>query len=236
MKLKQGTEIVLAIGDMHYPFAHPDCVPFLKAIKKKYKPTQVVCMGDELDSASLSNYDINPDGLSPGDELAAAIEGLQDVYAEFPNVKVCESNHTVRVYKRAFKSGIPKAFLKSYRDFLEAPKGWEWAERWEIDDVIYEHGEPHTGRNAAIQATMLNMQSTVIGHVHSFGGVQYFANYKQSIFGFNVGCLIDNSAYAFDYAKMHKAKPTLGAGIINKGVPEFIPMILDKNGRWTGKL
>ena len=42
-------QCILVISDMHHPYAHPDLVPFLKAIKAKFKPTDVVCIGDEAD-------------------------------------------------------------------------------------------------------------------------------------------------------------------------------------------
>lgn len=228
--------VTLAIGDMHHPFAHPDTLPFLQAIRKKYKPTDIVCMGDEVDQASLSQYDKDPDGLSPGAELALAIERLQPFYKEFPVLKVCESNHTVRVYKQAFRAGIPEAFLKSYREWLQAPKGWQWSARWEVGGVLFEHGEPGTGPLAAVKAAQSNMQSTVIGHVHSYAGISQVANFRDKVFGMNVGCLIGVDAYAFKYMKLNRSKPILAAGIIDDGEPQLIHMKLDKHQRWVGKL
>lgn len=237
MKLSVGKEVVMAIGDLHYPFAHTDHLDFLKAVKKLYKPTQIVCMGDELDVAAISNYDPNPDGYSPGQEIEAALKEMDKLYAVFPQVKVCTSNHTARPYKRASKVGIPSMFLKSYAEWLQAPKGWSWHDNIEIDGVLYNHGEGYSGRNAAIDFAKENRQSGVIGHIHSFAGIQFTANQKTLIWGMNVGCLIDVDQYAFLYAKHSKAKPVLGVGIVDRGVPIFIPMVLDaKNGRWTGKL
>ena len=40
---------ILFISDMHIPYHHPDTFAFLAAAKKKYKPTRVVCVGDEVD-------------------------------------------------------------------------------------------------------------------------------------------------------------------------------------------
>ena len=228
--------VVLAIPDLHCPFEHKDALPFLKAVKKLYKPTDVVCLGDEIDAHSLGNYDHDPDGMAAGAELEAAIDHLQDFYKLFPNVKVCTSNHTARPYRQAFKFGIPKAFLKGYSEFLAAPKGWKWADSWEVDGVIYEHGEGFSGASAAIKSADGNMQSTVIGHIHAFAGIQFSANSKHLIFGFNAGCLIDRHAYAFAYGKKIKSKPILGCGIIVNGVPTFIPLLLNSKGRWTRKL
>lgn len=228
--------VVLAIPDIHYPAHHKDVFSFLKAIKKKFKPRQVVCLGDEIDAASLGDWDKDPDQPGAGDELALSVALMKQLYAIFPVVKVCTSNHTSRIYRRAFKAGLPKKLLKSYSEILEAPKGWQWADSWEIDGVIYEHGEGFSGQQGAIKAAIQNMQSTVIGHLHSHAGIQYLANAKHLIWGFNAGCLIDKTNPAFNYGKHIKAKPIVGVGIIEDGKPRFIEMKLLKNGRWVGRL
>jgi hypothetical protein len=235
-KKKGLMETVLAVGDLHAPFMHKDAVPFLKAVVKKVKPTKIVIMGDELDMHALSNFEHDPDGLSAGHELEAGIEQLQPIYRMFPKADVCTSNHTARPFRQAYKHGIPKAFLRDYKEFTKAPSGWRWGDGFTIDDVIYEHGEGFTGQNGAIKAALGNMSSTVIGHIHSFAGIQYSANPKHLVFGFNVGCLIDKDAYAFAYGKKIKSKPIIGVGVVDKGIPTFLPMLLDKHGRWKGKL
>lgn len=221
-----GKHTVLAIPDIHFPYHHPKVFDFLSRLKKIYKPTQVVCLGDEIDAAGLGNWDKDPDQPSPGDELRLALVYLHKLYKIFPKVKVCISNHTDRIYRKPFSAGIPRSLIKSYADILEAPKGWEWADHHEIDGVIYEHGEGFTGVQGALKAAQANMQSTVIGHLHSYAGIQYYANARHLIYGFNVGCLIDRKSPAFNYGKHIKAKPIVGAGIIEKGVPRFIPMEL----------
>lgn len=227
---------VMAIPDMHIPFHHEDFFTFLLAMKRKYKPDEIVCLGDEVDFHGISMHDHDPDGLSPGDELKAARPYLAWLFKHFPKVKVCTSNHTSLPYRRAFKFGLPRAFLKSYSGFLEAPEGWQWADEWVVDNVVYEHGEAFAGQQGAIKSANANMQSTVIGHIHAFAGIQYSANQKHLIFGFNVGCGIDKDKYAFAYGKKFKAKPIIGAGIIDDGIPTFVPMLLGKNKRWIGRL
>lgn len=230
------TEKVMVTPDLQMPFHHRDSLDFLSAVIKKEKPSVHVNVGDEVDFHALGDWDHDPDGMSAGDELQAAQKALKDLYSLIPETLVCTSNHTARPFRKAFKHGIPRAFIKDYKEFLKAPKGWHWSDDWEIDDVIYEHGEGQSGRDGAIKAALANMQSTVIGHIHSFAGIQYSANSKHLIFGFNTGCLIDRHAYAFAYGKKFKNKPILGCGIIDRGIPKFVPMLLDKNGRWVGKL
>jgi predicted phosphodiesterase len=227
---------VLVIPDLHVPFHHQDALKFLAAVKKKFKPTEVINLGDFEDWHSINMHDHDPDGLSAGAELQKLREEAKPFFKLFPKMKICTSNHGSLPLRRAYKFGLPKELIKSYKDILKAPKGWQWADEFEIDGIIYEHGESFTGQQGAIKSANANMQSTVIGHIHAFAGIQYSANQKHLIFGFNVGCLINNSSYAFAYGKKFKAKPILGCGIIENGIPTFIPMILTKKNRWTGKL
>jgi len=227
---------ILCISDTQFPFHHKDTYAFLIAVAEKYEIDTVVHQGDEVDFHALGRWSVNPDGYSAGYELELAIEAMHVMYALFPKAYVCTSNHTVRPLKKAFDSGIPRAFMKDYHEFLDAPKGWKWADRWVIDDIIFEHGENVSGPNAALNAAKQNMQSTSIGHQHSFGGVKYYSSYNKTIFGMNTGCLIDINAYAFAYGRKSRVKPTLGCGVIIKGVPHFIPMFLKANGDWLGKL
>jgi hypothetical protein len=229
-----GTTLI--ISDTQYPFAHRDHLPFLQALKEKYKPTSVVHIGDEMDFHALSDYDHDPDGDSPSREYERGMEDMYRLYKLFPSAKACVSNHTARPFRRAYKCGIPTAFLRSYAEFLKAPPGWEWADRWVIDNVLYEHGEGCSGKFAHLKAAEQNMQSTVMGHLHTNAGVAYSANPRCLVFGMAVGCLIDTRAYAFRYGKAIKQKPILGSGIVQEGIPAFIPMILRADHRWTGKL
>jgi len=227
---------VLAIPDMHSPFLHRDAVAFLGAVKQKQKPDKVVCLGDEIDAHALSNYDADPDGMSAGDELRRAIEDLQPVYKMFPNVMVCTSNHTARPYRKAYKHGIPRSLMREYRDWLEAPAGWEWRDKWIIDGVHYIHGEGFSGAAGAIKAAQAHMASTVIGHLHSDAGIAFLSNSAKLIWGLNAGWLGDRRAYSMAYGKHLAKRPILGCGIVNRGMPFFLPMVLNRHGRWTGEL
>ena len=229
------SQSVLVIPDLQIPFHHKDALRFLQKVYKTFAINEVVCIGDEVDFHALSDYDHDPDGYSPGDELRKAIEELQPFYKAFPKVKVVTSNHTDRIYRRAKRFGIPRAFLNSYAEFLQAPPGWHWEEYYIIDGVRYEHGHkiPGGDKLSIQKAPLLNGRSTVFGHFHSSAGIQYTSSPEALLFGFNAGCLIDFKSYAFDYAK---ARPILGCGIVEAGIPTFIPMLLNKRGRWIGGL
>ena len=227
---------ILILSDMHIPYSHPDMVPFLGAVKSKFKPTDVICIGDEIDQHSLSFHDSNPDLLSAGDELEEAIKGLKPVYKLFPEVKVVESNHGSMLYRKGLHHNIPKKMLKAYGEVLEAPKGWTWHKEVRIKtilgDVLFRHS---FGKNV-LKAAQENGCSVVQGHFHEDFSVSYAGNSYKLLFGMVVGCLVDDDSMAFGYNKTFAKRPIIGVAVIVDGLPQLVPMILDKKGRWIGKL
>lgn len=226
--------VVLAIPDLHCPFQHVDALDFLKEVQEKYQPTNIVALGDEVDFHAYSKWPKDPDGMGPGKELSAAIEALIPFYVAFPHVQVCVSNHTIRPVKQMKMMGLPQAFFPQYSTMLNAPDGWSWHKHIIIDNVKYMHGDQGKGgMNGWTKNSEVYHQSVVVGHWHSKAGVYYDSN----MFNVNAGCLIDEKAYAFDYAKNSHKRPNLGCAIITHGVKaEFIPMLLDKDGRWIKSL
>lgn len=227
---------VLVIPDLHIPFEHPDALSFVIAVDKIWFPGQnrtVVLLGDEIDSHSISRHMPDPDGRSPRDELEEAKLRLRDWYAAFPVARVCSSNHTYRPWKKAYESGLPKEFMRSVGEVYGAPPGWCWGDRWNLDGIIFEHGENVSGPMGALNAAKQNQAPTAIGHLHSFAGVVHSESFNGRLWGLNAGCLIDVQQYAFAYAKNFRNKPCLGVGVVKGGHPYFVPMRTDDGGRWV---
>lgn len=229
---------VLALSDLQIPFEHPDALAFCKAVYKHEKPDIIIQMGDLIDVHSTSDYDADPDGMSPGHELEKTRERLKVWSKAFPKMTVLLGNHDMRYHKAALKARIPSDVLKSFSDILKTPVGWKYVEEVIIDEVLYVHGDQSTGvsPNSSMELAKSSMQSVVHGHYHVNAGIQYYANKRHLIFSFNTGCLIDRKSYAFNYGKKLIKKPILGIGIIEDGIPKFIPMKLSPSGRWVGKL
>jgi hypothetical protein len=195
--------------------------------------SRVVHIGDEVDNHALSYHEKDPDGNVGGREAELAQAGMNKWYKEFHNVNVCVGNHSALPFRKAYTHGIPKRFMKAYEDIWEAPKGWKWELDWEFDGVLYTHGLGASGQNGAIKKAKENRQSTVIGHIHSFGGVNYSACDRDMIFALNVGCGIDITSYSMTYARPFSQRPTLGAGIVIDGkIGLFIPMDLGSKLKW----
>ena len=225
---------ILLISDLHVPYQHPDTVAFLAAIKKKYKPTRVISVGDEVDKHAMSFHDSDPDLSSAGDELEAAIEGLQPIYKLFPKMDLVDSNHGSMVYRKGKHHGIPRKYLRDYGDILDAPKGWKWSHELLINipggnQLLVVHGISKDVMKVVAQRGVCVAQ----GHYHSEFRIGYLGNPNHLLFGINVGCSIDSKSLAFAYDKLNLARPVVGHGIILNGLPHLLPMVLNSKGRWN---
>jgi hypothetical protein len=225
---------ILVLSDCHFPYNHPDCVEFLRACKEKYKPDRVVSVGDEVDLHSLSFHNHSPDLLSPNDELITAINRLKPIYEMFPQMDVCESNHGSLVYRRAEANGLPAHVLKSYREILEAPKGWKWHK-----DITIKMSNGmnvyicHSIGGDVLRVSQSMGMSVVQGHHHEKFEIRYWANSLGLYWGMFVGCMIEDDSLAFRYNKTNLKRPLIGCGVIVNGIPQLIPMILSPGGRWS---
>ncbi len=229
---------VLAGLELHFPFHHPDSIPFLETVAETFKIDRVVSVGDLVDAHMNSRYDHDPDGWNAGEEVDRTQDALADLFALFPNGEICTGNHDLRIAKAAFKAGIPKAAIRSFEEIYDIPEGWSSKEFVKIDGVTYEHGDRFgSGSYSHVKAAMNNMESTVIGHTHKTFGVEYIANRDKLIFAANAGCLVDTHSYAMAYGKAYAGKPILGSLVVIDGtmvVP--VPMIIDRNHRWIGRI
>ena len=202
---------VLVVPDLHAPFIKEGFLEFCKEKKKKYRCNEVVIIGDVVDNCAASFHQSDPNGYGAGEELERAIEQLKPWYKAFPNAKVCIGNHDRIIARKAFDGGVPSVWIKHYNDVLSTPR-WEWAERFEIDNVIYCHGD---GPKAHIRAQR-EFKSVVQGHHHTVAYVQHFAGADKRLFAVQVGVGFDHTAYAFQYAKYHP-RPFVSCAVIDGG-------------------
>ena len=200
-------QTILVISDLHLPYEHPDTLKFLTAIKKQYKPTDVVQIGDEVDYHALSFHDSDPDLPSAGQELDEAVKKLKAYTKLFPKVTVIESNHGSMVLRKALANGMPKKVLKSYNEILEAPKGWKWKFDHKIKTtlgtVYFCHGKSGAAGRLASQYGM----SCVQGHYHEKAQITYISTPDKLMFDMHVGCLADDSSLALGYNKINPKRP-----------------------------
>lgn len=212
-------------GDIHAPFNHPNYLHFVADTFEEYRVEENVCTGDLVDYHAISRHQKETCAKSPYDELDASILTVRDYTKAFPTVKMCKGNHDTIPIRQAATINMGDRFLKSYSELMELPDTWTIKNAFIINDVLYKHGLNCLGKDGAINTAILERMSTVIGHSHSHGGIKYSANHRNIIFGLNVGCGIDVDAYAFEYGRHAKYRPTLGCGVVfNSTYAIFVPM------------
>lgn len=228
---------ILIIGDIHFPANHPSTIPFLEAIKKKYRPDIVISIGDEVNNAALGFHnENNADIPSASDELKAALKGIKQLEKLWPNLLLASSNHGDLAYRRAQKSRMNKELIKDLKDVYGTPK-WEWFQDFLISSnagpIYVTHGKT-SKLNGLAQAMMCN---TVQGHFHGRLLISHFTTAAGSRWDAYTGCLVDDSSFYMDYGKNFTTKSALGSILIDKnGMPHILKLNLKSNGKWDGKL
>ncbi len=202
---------ILVIGDLHEPFCLDDYLDFCVESYRRHNCNQVIFIGDVIDSHYSSFHETDPDGYGGKDELELAIDRLQRWVEVFPVADVTVGNHDRIISRKAFSGGIPKAWVRSFNEVLNAPD-WNFTDRVVYDGVQYIHGEGGTARTKC----RADMQSTVQGHLHTQCYTEWFVGQNFKVFGSQIGCGIDASKYAFAYAKRGK-KPAIGCAVVIGG-------------------
>lgn len=215
---------ILFIPDTHAPYHHPDALDFLRDVAKDVKPDEVIHLGDEADCHQLSSHPKSPECKGPEDEARESEEFIADLGKIFPKVKVCTSNHIERIYTASAKSNIPKRFIKEWKEAINAPKGWQWANSWEVGKVKAFHGDGYLGKNAIENAVVDAGCNVVFGHLHSQGTVEYHSRNGWTRWGMCAGCLIDVNTSAMGYSRHHRKKAVIGCGVVVDGIPIFRPL------------
>jgi predicted phosphodiesterase len=219
------------VGDLHSPFTHPRYFDFIVDTFEKQHIEEVLFIGDIADNHAISYHESDPDGFSPGNEIKITGKKLERWHKRFPNALVTVGNHDILPERKLFTLGLPKAILRDYSEIWNVPS-WNFVPEVDIEGVRYVHGMSASGINGARNLALKSRQSVVMGHCHSFGGIQYIAGNRDIIFGMNVGCGVDIEAYAMAYGKSFPLKPTLGCGIVINGTRGyFIPMEFPKYSR-----
>lgn len=225
---------ILLISDLHIPYHHKDTLPFLAYLKAKYRPTRVICLGDELDKHSLSYHESDPDLPNAADELRLALPIIAELHKIFPKMDLLESNHSSLVYRKAKTHGIPKHYIKSYNDVLGVGDGW----KWHFDLMItlpdgkkcYLH---HGKASRCLQLAEKMGCCAVEGHYHNSFSIEYYGTPFALNWAMQVGCLIDFKSLAFSYANVNIKRPVIGTGLIIDSLPVLMPMLLDEHGKWV---
>lgn len=220
--LKSKENRVLVIGDLHEPFCLDGYLKHCKDVYDKYNCNTVVFIGDVVDNHFGSYHETDADGMGGGDELDLAINKLSRWVKMFPKAYITIGNHDRIIARKAQSGGIPKKWIRSYNEVLEAPD-WNFVESVIIDGVLYHHGEGGTARTRMKK----ELHSLVQGHLHTQGYIEYQVGRNYKVFGIQVGCGINKDSYAMAYGK-NFGKPFISCAVIleNGTLPILEPMKL----------
>ncbi len=227
---------VLCIGDLHCPVHRKGYLQFCKDLYEEWDCNTVVFIGDLVDWSAISFHLVNPEGHSPNDEYNLAYKSIQEWYEAFStNVIIIIGNHDARPKRVAESVSIPAKFIRDYAELWGTPK-WKWVQSTIIDNVFYCHGHGKGGgKTPAWNLAQKMGMSVCLGHYHSRGGINWSANPLRRWFGLDIGCGINDKAYAFAYAKEQPLRSILSAGIILDGTPYHEVMPVGKGERYYDK-
>ena len=206
--LKDESNRVLVIGDLHEPFCLDGYLDFCIEQKEKFNCNRIVFIGDVIDNHFSSYHETDANGLGGSDELEFAIKKIARWRDAFQVATVIIGNHDRIIMRKAQTSAVPTKWIREYKDVLEVAQ-WDFVDRLVIDDVQYIHGEAGTARTKC----KADMMSTVQGHLHTQAYTEWVVGQKFKVFGTQVGCGIDHNSYAMAYAKRGK-KPAIGCVVI----------------------
>lgn len=227
-------ENVLVISDLQIPAEHPDSYDFLKYVKARFKIDRAISIGDEVDLATISYHEKDPDGMSQSEEIELSRKGLGKLARIFPKLDILWSNHGSLFFRKAKSAGLSKKYIRSPQEVWGVPGTWNW-----YDQIILKYPNMpeilcvHNLSSNNLNNIKLRQCSVIQGHFHSKMSVECITNHKgQLMFGATVGCLIDRFKSNFDYAKNQAGVQQLGVLVLLSGQPVLVPMFVDKNNRW----
>lgn len=225
------SENYIVISDLQIPYEADHALQFCRYVKRhfKIKDENVYNVGDETDQFHGSDHPKDGDyDITPKEEIRLTKEKLREWYAEFPQMKLAISNHGLRWVRKASNAQIPVEIIRDYRDIIDAPKGWQWRDKWLVESkhpFLVLHGMGYSGQTAYRQIALDHGISVAHGHLHSGAGISYIKTDHQKIWGFNTGCLINPVKFAFKYGRWARFKPSLGIGVVTNGgtTPIWLP-------------
>lgn len=225
-------ERYLVISDLQIPFEAEHALAFCKAVQKEYGiPSEnILNVGDEVDSYHGGRWPKDPDvPMTARAELQIVRQRLKPWYAAFPKMRLAVSNHGIRWLKKATAAEIPSELLRSHKEILGAPSGWQWKDTWTIKGSRSHfkmlHGLGYGGMYAYRTAAMDQGTNVIFGHLHANAGIAHIVTESKRCWGCNVGSLIDVDSFAFQYGKYNRFKPWLGVGVVLNGgtTPILVP-------------
>lgn len=216
---------ILVLPDAHAPWVDWKALEQAHKWCLRHKPDLVICLGDLTDQKIWSRWPKDVDDASPSDEFIAAEKCLKRLHKMFPKMVILRGNHDVRILNKAIEGGIPAQMFKDVDEVFNF-KGWEWInanDKLLINTIrgkiLFVHGDEQGG-TVAQKSRILGI-SVIQGHTHKVS-ITYTTTLSGTIFGAEMGCIMDTKSKAAKYAAANPVGSSVGFGVVKYGVPYFI--------------
>jgi predicted phosphodiesterase len=216
---------VLIIPDCHAPWVNWKALKQAHSWYKRHKPDLVVCLGDITDQKIWSRWPKDVDDVGPTDEFIEDEKCLKRLHKMFPKMTILRGNHDVRILNRAIEAGIPAQMFKDV-DSVFNFKGWTWIAPTKKlivqtvrGPVLFVHGDEQAG--TPVQKSRILGHSLIQGHTHK-ASITYTTTMDGTIFGAEMGCIMDVESKAAKYAAANPVGSSVGFGVLKWGVPYFV--------------
>lgn len=217
---------MLFFTDPHTPYQIDGWLDFITYNYKKFGCKSIMCGGDLYDNHAISYHEHDPDLQSASDEMKKAFNATQKLFKLYPNIKLLYGNHDLLIARKIKSAGLPSNVMKPYKQIWGIPETAEIDFEFEIDGILFRHGDGSAGKDGAINTAVQEMRSFIQGHTHTYGGVKHHKTSGGYIFGANGGSLCDEHSRAMAYGKYFVKRPTPGCIIIyDKLTAMFVPYV-----------
>ena len=231
---------IVVISDLQVPFHDERAVRNVAAFIRKWRPDDVLCVGDELDFQTISRWSSGRDEWSG--TIGRDRDAAQRVLYELQVNHIVRSNHTDRLYKSLATRlpgliGLPELEYENFMGFKTL--GIKFHRKpYEIsNDWIMVHGDEqainHNAGLTALGAARRHGKSVVCGHTHRLG-VSAFSEASGGVLGrvlqgLEVGHLMDEKQAYYTRGTFNWQK---GFGIlyVHKGKVQPVPVYVEKDG------
>lgn len=220
---------VLAIPDLHLPWAKQSLIDKIYSILEKQPFDVIIQLGDLYDMYSFSKFARSHDLCTPKEEIE---QGYQFALNFWKNIQLrapksrklqIKGNHDDRMMKRAFERWPEAASIVSRAEhslfqFPNVETIPDSRMGIEIEDVVYLHGYlSKIGDHAKYL-----LKNVVHGHTHR-GGTIFYKLGGKIIWELDCGFAADQSQAPLQYGPTKTMLWTEGFGIIDGAGPRFIP-------------
>ena len=247
MKMRMKIKRIVVISDLQVPFHDKKAVRNVAQFIRKYKPDDVLCVGDEIDFQTISRWSTGRDEWSGS--IGRDRDETVRVLAELQVRHLSRSNHGARLYNSLSKRlpgliGLPELTIEKFLHLDDLGITYHSKPHQFHDGWVMVHGDEQAikpqGGLTALESAKRHGLSVVCGHTHR-QGISSFTTASGGVLrgvltGFEVGHLMDESQAYYTRGTFNWQK---GFGIIyidrKRVQPVAIPIEKDGSFLVEGK-